>query len=429
MDTWKLISADKARALAIHAMAGLPRAIEKVGLRQALGRICCKEIRNREDNPAFDRSTVDGYAVRSKDVWGATDKSPVCLVQISESRMGRELKQAIGAGQCVRVPTGGMLPQGADAVVMQEDADSVGLIDIEIRRTVKPLENVICRGDDVLAGSVIVPAGRRIGAPDLGVLASCGYSRLDVVKKPRVTVITTGDEIVAPQTRIKPGQIRDVNSYTLAALAEKTGCKVANIVRVPDNLAALTATIQKFLEESDLILISGGSSVGERDYTTQAVLQLAGVKLLFHGIALKPGKPTLMAMCGKTAIFGIPGNTVAAMTIYAEIIEPAIAVRMGMTLTEGRFWMKARLGSVLQPDSQRDEIVRVRLENCCGELIAWPLPAKSGLITVMSRAHGMIYLKAGQVLLEPGEEVEVQLLMDRIEGSWEGMVGCKTAVT
>ena len=188
-------------------------------------------------------------------------------------------------------------------------------------------------------------------------------------------------------------------------------------------------TIQRFLEESDLILISGGSSVGERDYTTQAVLQLAGVKLLFHGVALKPGKPTLMAMYGKTAIFGIPGNTVAAMTIYAEIIEPAIAVRMGMTSTEGRFWLKARLGSVLQPDSQRDEIIRVCLENCCGELIAWPLPAKSGLITVMSRAHGMIYLEAGQALLEPGEEVKVQLLMDRIEGSWEGMVGCKTALT
>lgn len=427
MDKWNLISLETAKRRAIEAMVALPRPVEEVGLHQAMGRICYQDMVNGDDNPGFDRSTVDGYAVRSADIVSATSQSSVRLLQIAESRMGKDLDQKIGPGHTVRVPTGGMLPDGADAVVMQEDVEVAEFPVVTILRKVKPLENVICRGDDVKAGEVIVPSGRRIGAPDIGVLASCGFSRLQVVNKPKVTVITTGDEIVPPETRIKPGQIRDVNSFTLVALAEKMGCEVIRIERVSDSLIDLVDVIQKALKLSDLILISGGSSVGERDYTGRAISKMEGATLLFHGIALKPGKPTLMAMCGKTAIFGIPGNTVAAMTVFREIVEPAIAARMGMPAADGRFWLRARLGSALQSDSLRDEIVRVCLENKRGEVVAWPLPAKSGLITVMSRAHGMVFLQAGQAPLEPGEMISVQVLLDRIDGNWEGMVGCGTS--
>jgi molybdopterin molybdotransferase len=335
--------------------------------------------------------------------------------------MGRESVAEIGPGQAVRIPTGGMLPVGADAVLMQEYTVRQDAASIQAMRPVLRRENLILRGDDVAAGVIVLSSGCRIGAPDLGVLASCGFSQVQVVKKPVVTIVITGDEIVPPEVVPEPGQIRDVNSFTLAALAETAGCEVIHAPRVPDSLAGLTAVLQAALQKSDLILISGGSSVGDRDYTTGAVQSLPGVKTLFHGVALKPGKPTLMAMMDKTAIFGIPGHTVAAMTVFHEIVEPALAARQGMPCSEGRFVIPARLGTRLRSDAERDEIVRVRLEQTGDGLVAWPLPAKSGLITVMTRAQGMIYIPAGQPERQIGDMVEVQVLVGRVCGNWRGV--------
>lgn len=420
MGPWNLITLAEARRLAIEEMSALPPKTEQVGLRQALGRVAAADIVSTEDNPPFDRSTVDGYAVRSADSQAASTSKPVSIRLVGEVRMGKPGVVEIAAGEAVRIPTGGMVPAGADAVVMQEYSRGAGAGLIEITCPAAKGENVIARGDDLVAGTVIVSAGCRIGVPDLGVLASCGVARLLVAKKPVVTVITTGDEIVSPEVVPLPGQIRDVNSFTLSALAETAGCDVVQAGRVPDCLDGLTAVLQTALVKSDLILISGGSSVGDRDYTTTAVRALPGVRLLFHGVALKPGKPTLLAMVGGTAVFGIPGNTVAAMTVFHEIVEPALAARQGMAASDSRFVIQARLGSCLRPDSDRDEIFRVQLEQTAEGVVAWPLPAKSGLITVMTRAHGMVYAQAGQPERQPGELVEVQVLMDRVSGKWRG---------
>jgi molybdopterin molybdotransferase len=207
----------------------------------------------------------------------------------------------------------------------------------------------------------------------------------------------------------------------LTALAEEAGCEVRLPSRIPDDLDLLFDSLSTAVAESDIVLISGGSSVGERDFTTSAVQKLPDVTVLFHGIALKPGKPTLMAMVGESAVFGMPGHTVAAMTVFQEIVAPAIAARLGMLQGDACFSIHARLGKALCPDMERDEIFRVRLERRKDGVIAWPLSAKSGLITVMTLADGMVYAKAGQEELPAGAVVEVQVLLDR-GGTWRGEV-------
>jgi len=421
MGPWKLIKLTEARQMAIEAQKSLPLKTEAVSLREALGRIAAADIASAEDNPPFDRSMVDGYAVRSIDVETASIDQPVDLKWVGEVRMGQLSEIKIHEKQAVRIPTGGMVPIGSDAVVMQEDARSVGDRRIQVVRPVMRCENIIARGDDAVAGAVIVNAGCQIGVPDLGVLASNGTVRILVAKKPAVTVITTGDEVVSPDLMPSPGQVRDVNSFTLSALAETTGCEVVKAHRVPDSLEQLISALNQALPASDLILISGGSSVGDRDYTLAAVKALSGARVLFHGVALKPGKPTLFAMVDDTAVFGIPGNTVAAMTVFQEIVAPALAARQRKKNSEGRFVIQARLGACIRPDPVRDEIFRVVLEQSRNEVVAWPLPAKSGLITVMTRAQGKIYTKAGQPELQSGKLVDVQVLVDRVDGTWQGV--------
>ena len=420
MGSWELISLEEAQRLATECMRGLPRKTETVDLRAALGRISAADIISREDNPPFDRSTMDGFALRSIDTADASTATPVNLDVTGEVRMGRLAELKLGKKQAVRIPTGGMLPEGADAVVMQEHTLRATDGTLQVLKPVAPGENVIRRGDDMVAGSVVVRSGCRIGVPDIGVLASCGVDRVTVVKKPIVTVVTTGDEIVSPDAALNPGQIRDVNSFTLSALAESTGCEAHLTPKVPDSQDGLLEVLKAAVRESDVVLISGGSSVGDRDFTTTAVQALANAKILFHGVAIKPGKPVLMALVGETAVFGIPGHTVAAMTVFGEIIAPALLARQGVTGVSPRFIIKAKLAASLRPDAVRDEIFRVRLERREDGATAWPLPAQSGLITVMTRAHGMVYTKAGQQEMQAGEIVEVQVLMDRVSGYWQG---------
>ena len=420
MKNWNLIPLEQARRIAVACAKKLPRHSEMVDFQKALGRIAAENIINPEDNPAFDRSTVDGYALLAGETATATDDAPAVFELIGEVRMGCLSGLRVQPGQAVRTPTGGMLPAGADTVVMQEYTRRTADGRLQVLRPSVAGQNIIRRGDDAPAGAVVIPAGRRIDVPDVGVLASCGLTQVAVVKRPVATIITTGDEVVAPGSSPKPGQIRDVNSFTLAALAAAAGCETHLAERIPDSCSGLSATLQNALRESDLILVSGGSSVGDRDFTTAAIAALPEVELLFHGIALKPGKPTLLARCGNTLIFGVPGHTVAAMTVFQEIVAPALAAWQGMSWPPCRIAVRGKLGASLRPDRERDEIFRVQLEKTADGLTVWPLPAKSGLITVMTRAHGMVYTQAGQPELQAGDEVEVQLLPDRLNGLYQG---------
>ena len=420
MKGWNLIPLENARRIAVTCAAQLPRRSEMVDFQEAAGRIAAENIINPEDNPAFDRSTVDGYALLAGETALATDDAPAEFELVGEVRMGSFVGLQIQPGQAARMPTGGMLPPGANTVVMQEYTSRTADGRLRVFRPSTAGQNIIRRGDDTPAGAVVIPAGRRIGVPDIGVLASCGLTRVAVVKRPVATIITTGDEVAAPGSILKPGQIRDVNSFTLSALAAAAGCEIRLAERISDSCSDLSATLQNALRESDLILVSGGSSVGDRDFTTAAIAALPDVEILFHGIALKPGKPTLLARCGNAMIFGVPGHTVAAMTVFQEIVAPALAAWQGMSWPPCRIAVRGILGASLRPDRERDEIFRVQLEKNGDELIVWPLPAKSGLITVMTRAHGMVYTQAGQPELLAGAAVEVQVLPARLNGNCQG---------
>lgn len=420
MQAWKLIAMEEARRVAVETMKTLQRQIEIVGLADALGRICAGDIINPADIPPFNRSTVDGFALRSCDTEDLVPDRSDLFEVVGEARMGRSTDHWIKKGQAVRIPTGGMMPEGADAVIMEEHAVYVGEKTIRISKPLAAGQNVNLRGEDAYKGVVVVQAGRRIGVPDMGILASCGLERVSVFKKPVVTVVTTGDEIVSPGETPEPGQIRDVNTYTLSALSREAGCDLYSTYRVTDSLKDLKAVLSDAVRMSDVILISGGSSVGERDFTTAAVQALPGVKILFHGVSMKPGKPLLMAVMGKTVLFGIPGHTVAAMTVFREIVEPALAVFQGTSDRIPQFFIQARLGTELTPDKERDEIFHVRLECREGKIWAWPLPAKSGLISVMTRAQGVLYTNAGQATKRVGETVDIRVLPNRLEGPWRG---------
>lgn len=422
MKGWNLISLDLARRIAKTCAVKLPRQTEVVDFQQTLGRITAEDVVNPADNPAFDRSTVDGYALIADETATATAAMPAGFELVGEVQMGRQTALRIQPGQAVRVPTGGMLPAGANTVIMQEYTRRTADGQLQVDQPVAVGQNIIRRGDDTPAGSVVIPAGRRIGVPDIGVLASCGLTRVTVVKRPVATIITTGDEVVAPGVVPEPGQIRDVNSFTLTALAVAAGCETRRAGRIPDSCAGLLDTLQKAVPESDFVLVSGGSSVGDRDFTTAAITALPDVELLFHGVSLKPGKSTLLARQNHTLIFGVPGHTVAAMTVFQEIVEPTLAAWQGISEEPCRIAVRAQLGSPLRPDRERDEIFRVRLEAKGENLTAWPLPAKSGLITVMTRAHGMVFTQAGQSELRAGDEVEVQVLPDRLGGFVQGVL-------
>ena len=420
MKGWNLIPLEQARRIAVGCAEKMPRHSEMVVFQKALGRIAAENIINPEDNPAFDRSTVDGYALLAGETAKASTDAPAVFELVGEVRMGCFAGLQVQPGQAVRMPTGGMLPPGADTVIMQEYTARTADGRLRVFRHSAAGQNIIRRGDDAPAGAVVIPAGRRIDVPDVGVLASCGLTQVAVMKRPVATIITTGDEVAAPGGSLNPGQIRDVNSFTLSALAAAGGCEIHLAERIPDSCSELSAILQNALRESDLILVSGGSSVGDRDFTTAAIAALPDVEILFHGIALKPGKPTLLARCGDTMIFGVPGHTVAAMTVFQEIVAPALAAWQGMSWPPCRIAVRGKLGASLRPDRERDEIFRVQLEKTADGLTVWPLPAKSGLITVMTRAHGMVYTQAGQPELQAGDEVEVQLLPDRLNGLYQG---------
>ena len=422
MTDWNLIPLEHARRIAVACAEKMPCHSELVDFQKALGRIAAENIINPEDNPAFDRSTVDGYALRAGETATASTVAPAVFELGGEVRMGCLAGLRVQPGQAVRTPTGGMVPAGADTVVMQEYTRRTADGQLQVFRPSVAGQNIILRGDDAPAGTVVIPAGRQIGVPDVGVLASCGLTQVAVLKRPVATIITTGDEVVAPGSSLKPGQIRDVNSFTLSSLAAAAGCETHLAERLSDSCSELSATLRNALNESDLILVSGGSSVGDRDFTAAAIAALPDVEILFHGIALKPGKPTLLARCGNTMIFGVPGHVVAAMTVFQEIVAPALAALQGMSWPPCRIAVRGKLGAPLRPDRERDEIFRVQLEKKGDDLIVWPLPAKSGLITVMTRAHGMVYTQAGQPELMAGDEVEAQVLPERLNGICQGVL-------
>ena len=371
--------------LALIESEFVPVAETELGsLGTAMGRILAEDIAATEYVPDFDRSTVDGYAVRARDTFGCSDAIPAILPVQGEVFMGEGAEFALNPEECVAVPTGGAVPKGADSVVMIEFTEDYGDGTIGVGKAVAPGQNMIFRGDDVFPGKVILKKGRVLSSQDIGALAAIGRVQVPVVKKLTVGVISTGDELVPPEVTPAPGQVRDVNSPMLEAMLGAFGVNVVNYGIVIDNEAQLREMVEKAVAECDTVLLSGGSSVGVKDAACRIIESMGS--LLLHGIAIKPGKPTILGKTGRKALVGLPGHPVAAYFITRLFVLPLLSRLMDKK--QESYTVTAKVTENIGANHGRAQYQCCRLERKDGELFASPIRGKSGLITTLAGADG-----------------------------------------
>lgn len=403
MEFLKSVTSAEAESL-IGSFRVSPRS-ETVSIDEAHGRVLAADITSGEDIPQFPRSLVDGYAVSAKDTYGAKETSPALLGVAGEIRIGEETDMVLGDGSSIYLSTGSMVPGGADGVVMQEFVRRMDDA-IEVTRGVFKGENICFKGEDVRKGEVVLTAGTRLGPFHVGTLAALGISRIPVFTRPVVGLISSGDEIVDIDAEPPPGKIRDINRYTLSGLLGKRWAQVSFHGIAADSMADITSKLLSS-KDSDLILISAGSSKGARDYVTAAVEQIGG-SILFHGINIKPGKPTIFGDLGGKPIFGLPGHPASCVLAAVRFVLPLLA-RLEGEKDYLPFTATACLSTNIPSSYGIEEFVRVRLERESGRLLAVPVFSKSAVISSLAGASGYVIVPEGREGLETGDEVEVHL--------------------
>src|SRR3972149_9673887 len=326
-----LLPPDEARELLLSHLPAPIVDSETIDVTSSLGRVLAEDIVAPHPLPEFQRTTVDGYTVRAKDTFGASDSLPAYLALIGEVPMGDTPSFEIGAGQCALIHTGGMLPNGADAVVMIEYTQFIvgaerrsAPKEIEIFKSVADGENVIRIGEDVAQNQLVIPKGTQIRPAEIGGLMALGFTSINVAKKPRVGLISMGDEVIDPSQTPRPGQVRDINSYTLGALVEKCGGEAVRYRVLSDQFEALKEAAGKARSECDVVIITAGSSASTRDMTADVIRSLGEPGVLVHGINTRPGKPTIFGVCNGRAVIGLPGNPVSALVNGYLFVMPAI---------------------------------------------------------------------------------------------------------
>jgi molybdopterin molybdotransferase len=405
-----LLPPDEARAL---LLAGLPNptpASQAIETDSALGRVTTEDVVAPHPLPAFPRSTVDGYAVRARNTYGASDALPGYLALIGEVPMGAAPALTIGSAQCALIHTGGMLPPGADAVVMLEYAQSASANEIEIQRAVAEGENVIRIGEDVTENQVVIPRGVRLRPAEVGGLMALGILKVRVANRVRVGLISSGDEVIPPGQAPRPGQVRDVNSYTLAALVTQSGGEPVLCGIIPDSFDALKATAAKALTECDLVVITAGSSASTRDMTADVIAELGAPGVLVHGINTRPGKPTILGICNGKAVIGLPGNPVSALVNGYLFVIPVIEKLLGIPAGKPKPSVKARLTVNLASQAGREDWQPVKLVSSPEGWLAEPIFGKSNLIFTLAAADGLVRVHPDATGLSAGEMIEVFLM-------------------
>jgi molybdopterin molybdotransferase len=391
----------------------LPETInhESIAVPEALGRVTAQDVTAPAPLPAFPRATMDGYAVRARDTFGASQSLPAYLNIAGEAPMGRAPGFAVGPGQAALVHTGGMLPEGADAVVILELTQAARHNEIEVLKAVAPGENALRVGDDIAQGARVVPAGHWLRPQDIGALSALGITQIKVARRPRVALLATGDEVVPPEAQTAPGQVRDVNSYSLASLVALAGGVPLRRGIIPDNFERLRAAAQAALAEAEALILSAGSSVSTRDMTADVISQLGKPGVLVHGVAVKPGKPTILAVAAGKPIFGLPGNPVSAMVIADLFVAPTVYRLQGLLQPPRRQSVRARLTHNLASQTGRVDYVpaRLRVSAATGETEAEPIFGQSNQIFTLVSADGMIVVPMDATGLSAGEMVEVRL--------------------
>lgn len=397
--------------------------IEKVRTSEALGRVTMQAYRAPHPLPAFARSTVDGYAVRAADTYGASESLPAYLQVVGEVPMGAPPGFEIRSGarlvpECALIHTGGMLPSGTDAVVMVEFTQSAREGEIEILRPVAVGENVIKIGEDVVLGEEILPAGVRLRPAEIGGLMALGITEVNVSRRPRVAILSSGDEVVSPEAEIQPGQVRDINAYTLSALVSQAGGEPVRYGIVSDRLDVMQAAAARAFSECDMIVVTAGSSASTRDLTAQVIDSLGEPGVLVHGVNVRPGKPTILGVCNGKPAIGLPGNPVSALVIAGLFVAPVIEVLQGLLRRRSPATVPARLAVNLPSQAGREDWVAVRLvpvgsdETKEGQpaYLAEPVFGKSNLIFTLVKADGLVHIPQDATGLGAGLSVSVFLI-------------------
>ncbi len=380
---------------------------EPVPLREALGRVLAADVESADEVPGFDNSSMDGFAVRARDIGGATAERPASLLVVDESRAGRPAARGVGDGEAIAISTGAVMPDGADAVVRVEDT---GTLDgrVEIRAEVPEGNNVRHAGDDIRSGVTVLQRGVTLGAAELGVIASVGVGEVSCARRPRLAVLTTGDELLEPREAQRPGGVRNANGYTIPSLTLAAGADLTAIETVPDDPGLTRMAIERILE-GEFAVICGGVSVGEHDHVKSALASL-GVDEVFWRVALKPGKPTWFGVAPTgTLVFGLPGNPVSAMVTFLLFVRPAIRAMLGAP--DGSDRVRATLDEELPKPPGRAHAVRCRLELRDDGWHASPTGDQdSHILTSMLGADALAIVRSHADPPVAGDSVEVELL-------------------
>jgi len=400
-----------AREKLVEATVGKVFQSEKVSLMESAGRILAESVISPAMVPDFRRSTVDGYAVHAGDTWGADENAPVFLELVEEVNMGDTPKKALKPGECVYVPTGAMLPECADGMVMVEYCEAFAVNQIAIHQGVAKGSFIVEIGEDLQLGEEILQAGKFLGPGDIAVLASLGISEVCVYQKPKITIISTGDELATPGEEKKMGQVYEINSFGLCAMAMEKGLDVVHVEVVQDTESLLLIAVKKAMAKSDFVVVSGGSSQGKQDITKQVLDEVSCPGVFTHGIAFKPGKPTILGYDAKseTILVGLPGHPVAAMMVFELVIlwyyRQKLGIKEGITVPA---FLESNLPGA--PGRETCQLVELILDKKQDFYIARPILGKSGSISTLSRAVGYILIHRNKEGIKAGEKVQVHLL-------------------
>jgi molybdopterin molybdotransferase len=396
--------------------------VERLRVADALDRVLAEEVRAPHELPEFVRSTVDGYAVVATDTHGASSSLPAYLDVVAEVPMGAAADFTLGSGQAALVHTGGMVPPGADAVVMLEQTHRTGApllgsaplqpdfaaYGIEVYRPAASGDSCIQPGEDIRRGDLILPKGHTLRPQDIGGLLALGVTQVQAASPPRVGIVSQGDEVVPPDQKPGPGQVRDINSYTLAGLVRRAGGIPLNYPIAPDQQEALDAAVRLAFDEADVVVITAGSPVSYRDLTANSINGLGPPGVLVHGVAIRPGKPTILAMCNGKPVFGLPGNPVSCINIFQHFVTPTLRLMLGAELIPPPT-VQARLERNIPAGSGRADFVRVRLEQRDDEIWAVPVFGKSNLIFTLVRSDGVVEVPLNSNGIPAGTQVTITL--------------------
>lgn len=383
--------------------------VEAAETADALGRVLAEDVVAPHSLPAFPRSTVDGYAVRAEDTFGAGPSAPSYLRLIGEVPMGRLPEIQVRVGEAALVHTGGAIPEGANAVVMLEDTQTVPGGEVEVLGALGIGKNVIRLGEDIQEGETVLEAGRRLRPQEIGGLMAIGRTRVSVYRRPRVAILSSGDEVVPAGVDPGPGQVRDVNSHTLAALVRRGGGEAIGFGILPDDPEALLEAARRAQATCDLIIITAGSSASSRDSTADVVRRLGAPGVLVHGLSIKPGKPAILGVATGVPVVGLPGNPVSAFVVAGLLVVPMLRRLTGDNRPAITAAVTARLTVNVPSEAGREDYVPVRLEGSPDGWIADPVFGKSNLIFTLVRADGLIRIPPDSTGLSEGSRVDVVL--------------------